>query len=977
MGQAKTGRWSILEEVIRTPSRHAPLPHWSWQGYASQSTPATQGGDVTVEPARGLSAGDDAAVAWQVGSRTSMHASSADRVDGASLVHELLRPGLPARELSTRTDFQASELSTCRCPACSRLFVTSATAATEAAAVVASLDLGLTFKLHSNPNANHRIYLDFDGYVLANSQWENGGALSVGAFYGANGVFSDAALRAIQEIWRRVAEDFAPFNIDVTTEQPTSADLQNSGAGDTRWGIRVAMTTNINLLTNRPITNAGGGGTAYLGSFNWATDEVCLVFNGYNATDAASIYAAAETVSHEVGHTLGLSHDGGTYGSNASYYEGHGTGATSWGTIMGAPFINADENVTTWSKGDYIGANNRQDDLGIITGSVSNAYVSGNGFSYRVDDYGDNLATAYRLSGTTPSSFGIIERNTDVDWFCFSTGSGDISLSIRNACQVFSANGDGTFSTHYLDGLGPNLDISANLYSSTGVLIASSNPLAQLDASFNLFLAAGDYYLSVEGVGFGNPLANPPSGYTDYGSLGQYLISGTLVSTIPVPALILTPSAGLTTSEAGAQSSFSVVLGTAPAADVVVNVVSSNEGEGTVSTPSLTFTPENWNTAQTVTVTGADDPLFDGPLTYSVTLTSSSADPAYQALTSSASLTNLDNDFPVLSFVGAPQTVVEGQSASVTYQVSLSSASLVPVTVAFATSNGTAIAGSDYTATSGILSFAPGQTSQSITITLLNDSLNEADETFSLILSSPTNAVLGSVSSITTTITDTLVASTSTVLPLGIENLRLDGLINIDATGNTAANVITGNSANNVLRGGGGIDTLSGLAGLDSFDLTGISSAANRSTIIDFDPITSGGETIRLSNNLTSRNAPALSLAIVASRATRVTLNTTAADLFAFNFDNTEDDVNLANSTNGAALLDGLNAANGSAALNTSARGGAGYIVAYDNGNAYLYRFNAGANSAVAANEIALIGILDSSTAIGVGALNANHFVLV
>jgi hypothetical protein len=118
-------------------------------------------------------------------------------------------------------------------------------------------------------------------------------------------------------------------------------------------------------------------------------------------------------------------------------------------------------------------------------------------------------------------------------------------------------------------------------------------------------------------------------------------------------------------------------------------------------------------------------------------------------------------------------------------------------------------------------------------------------------------------------------------------------------------------------------------------------------------------------------------LAIVASRATRVTLDTTAADLFAFNFDNTEADVNLANSTNGAALLDGLNAANGSAALNTSATGGAGYILAYDNGNAYLYRFNAGANSAVAANEIALIGILDSSTAIGVGALNANHFVLV
>ena len=877
------------------------------------------------------------------------------------MVHELLSTGLASVEPIS-----------CRCPGCSQLFVTSATATSVAAVSVPSLDLSLTFKLHSNPLANHTIYLDFDGYSLASSQWEDGGALQVGSFYSS---FTPASQQAIQDIWRRVAEDFSPFNINVTTEITNTEDLRKSGAGDSRWGIRVAMTTNKNLVTNAVIKNAGGGGTAYLGSFNWATDEVCLVFNGYNGTDAASIYAAAETVSHEVGHTLGLNHDGGSYGSNFSYYEGHGSGDTSWGTIMGAPFINAYENVTTWSKGDYIGANNKEDDLGIITGSVSNQWVAGNGFTYRVDDYGNSLANAYTLSGTAPGSFGIIERNTDVDWFRFSTGSGGISLSIRNACQVFSANGDGTFSTQYLDGLGPNLDISAKLFDANGFEIATDNPLDRLDASFNLSLAAGDYYLSVEGVGVGIPLNNPPSGYTDYSSLGQYLISGTLIDPILVPGLIVTPSIGLTTSESGTLATFSVALRTAPTAEVVISVLSGDNSEGTVSTSSLTFTSANWNLAQIVTVTGVNDDVIDGLQAYVVNLTSDSIDSDYKGLTSSVSLTNLDNDLPVLSLSPAATTVVEGQVNSVSYTVALSSGNHSGVTVNYATANGSATAGSDYTANSGSLSFAAGETSKTITISLLNNSLNETDETFSLSLSAPTNATLGSPSSVTTTLTDTLVATSSTVLPTGIENLRLDSTAAINGTGNSGANVITGNNGANVLKGGGGIDTLTGLGDRDTFDLSGLSNSANRCTITDF--ITgSGGETIQLSNSLTSRIGTTPLLALV-NQGSRVTLNTTNSDVFSFNFNNTEADVNLANSTNGSALLDGLNAASGSASLSTSSLGGRGYIVAYDNANAYIYSFNAGGNNAVIASEIALIGILDSSNPITVSALTANNFSLV
>jgi hypothetical protein len=90
----------------------------------------------------------------------------------------------------------------------------------------------------------------------------------------------------------------------------------------------------------------------------------------------------------------------------------------------------------------------------------------------------------------------------------------------------------------------------------------------------------------------------------------------------------------------------------------------------------------------------------------------------------------------------------------------LSAVSGQNVTVNYATSNGTASAGSDYGATSGTLTFAPGQTSVSFTIPVIDDSLNEADETVNIALSNPSNATLGSPANATLTIIDSYPACT-------------------------------------------------------------------------------------------------------------------------------------------------------------------------------------------------------------------------
>lgn len=377
-------------------------------------------------------------------------------------------------------------------------------------------DFSQTFLLHSNPGALHTVYLDFDGHTTSGTNWNSaftGGADIVTPAYDFDGdpsTFNDYELARIQRIWQRVAEDFLPFNVNVTTQDPGAGALiktsqqgggKNSPPPDTQWGVRIVIGGSSNDWFG-----SLAGGVAYIGSFNWASDTPAFVFPAQLSASAKNV---AEAISHEAGHTLGLSHDGRTSPSEG-YYAGHGSGATGWAPIMGVGYY---EELTQWSKGEYAFANNTQDDLAIIT--------TNNGFGYRADDYGNSAAAATELivSSSTFGGSGIIERNTDSDWFSFTTVSGDVNINVDPAER------------------GPNLDILARLYDASNVLIATSNPLDTLDAAFQLMLAAGTYYVSIDGVGKGDPLVD---GYTDYGSLGQYFISGSIT---PVPGDFLSIAA--------------------------------------------------------------------------------------------------------------------------------------------------------------------------------------------------------------------------------------------------------------------------------------------------------------------------------------------------------------------------------------------------------------------------------------------------
>jgi len=347
----------------------------------------------------------------------------------------------------------------------------------------APFDLAETFLLHSNPGAEHVLYIDFDGHVTTSPVWTqfNGDQPINSAPYDTDGqplVFSDVEREFIQLTWQYVAEDMLPFDIDVTTEEPPLDRLQYGGPGDVYWGVRVVVSA-TNFF--------GGDGVAFLGSFDSAEDLPAFVFN-------QSLESCGETVSHEAGHTFGLSHDGSPA---VAYYPGHGMGVTSWGPLMGSTFT---VNVSQWNAGDYLGANNLEDDLAIIS-SLDN----GNGFGYRTDDHGDTNPSATGMlfgPGVGPIT-GIVERKTDVDVFRFFWPGGAMNLQIT----PFTPK--------------PNLRVHAELEPESGGPVTVLDRPDALDAAFSAVADPGNYYLKISGTGYGTPW----TGFSDYASLGAYQIS--------------------------------------------------------------------------------------------------------------------------------------------------------------------------------------------------------------------------------------------------------------------------------------------------------------------------------------------------------------------------------------------------------------------------------------------------------------------
>lgn len=376
-----------------------------------------------------------------------------------------------------------------------------------------------TFQLHSRPTATKVIYLDFDGAVTQNTPWNGTNPTITTTAYDTDGNptnFSASEQANIVEIWQRMSECYSPWDVDVTTEDPGIDNLMNTGSGDTKWGIRVLFGD------SNPSPAPGSGGVAYVTGFGWGTNGVdvpCFVLSAGVGTNPKT---NADAGVHEVGHTLGLSHDGlfpSSDPNHVEYYSGQGSGKVGWAPNMGAGYYDP---IVQWSIGEYKNANNFQDDLNII--------ASQNGFGYRPDDYSSSQSGSKSIPGTPgATSFavnvsGVIETRADTDWFKIMSGSGTIKLNAVGG----PAN--------------TALDIQMSLYDSKGNLIVAANPPDDVIASISQSVSGGTFYVKIEGVGLGDPLV---TGYSDYASIGQYTITGSF-STVGIKgAPVLTTTADL------------------------------------------------------------------------------------------------------------------------------------------------------------------------------------------------------------------------------------------------------------------------------------------------------------------------------------------------------------------------------------------------------------------------------------------------
>ena len=358
-----------------------------------------------------------------------------------------------------------------------------------------------TFTLHSRPESMYRIYLDFNGFPTDHPDSWNDFTDQYWSLDDDRENFSDRELLEIQWIWAIVADKFSAFDVNVTTDvamfdEPDNTLLKRDGAGDVDgWGIRVVF-------------GADGpwGGVAYMNSFNWDRDVPCYVQN-YGAWSAATVAV------HEVGHTIGLGHDGRNLpnGEEEGYYGGHWvtderTGTeVRWAPIMGVGYGSMEQ----WSKGEYLDANNLQDDLEIITS--------------RFIHYLPDLPLEFIEEGGQLVARGTLESG-DVDSVTFRVGSRSLH-SYEAVSGVFAAE-------RQISSLYFVLTLTNN---ATGeVVFEEYSRLDTYRAYWEGELDAGIYTLSIAGAGV-EPTADR-QGFSSYGSIGAYTIyaimEGGLVSPI-------------------------------------------------------------------------------------------------------------------------------------------------------------------------------------------------------------------------------------------------------------------------------------------------------------------------------------------------------------------------------------------------------------------------------------------------------------
>ncbi|MEO8216430.1 MAG: Calx-beta domain-containing protein [Acidobacteriota bacterium] len=553
----------------------------------------------------------------------------------------------------------------------------------------------------------------------------------------------------------------ATFTVRLSSTPSADVTIALSSSDTTEGTVSPASITFTPANWNQPqtVTVTGVDDTMADGNINYSVitapaSSADANFNGVNGSDVSVINNDNDSPGITVSPTSGLVTNEG--GGIATFQVVLNTTPTSDVTI---PLSSTDTTEGTVSPASltFTPANALVAQIVTITGVNDNA--ADGDIDYQIVT-GLALSSDPNYAGTDPTDVDVVNEDNDTP---------GITILLDQNVVTTEAGGSATF--RVVLNTTPTSDVRIDLAASD----ANEGTVSPAFLTFTPANALIPQTVTVTGV----------DDQIDDGDVNYLVITAPASSADPnysgrdaadVPArnidddtasVTVTPVSGLVTSESGASATFTVRLTTIPTAPVTIALSSSNPGEGTPAPASLTFTAANALTAQTVTVTGVDDAITDGDVPYSIVTMASSPDPVYEAIdVADVSVTNLDDE-------GAPRllindvTVTEGNTGttSAVFTISLSGVSVSPVSVQYATADGSAVAGSDYVASSGSVTIAPGASSITITVPVITDAVTEPDENFAVILSNPSNATIAKAQGLGTIIDDDGVPAITSLSP--------------------------------------------------------------------------------------------------------------------------------------------------------------------------------------------------------------------
>ncbi|MCD1295456.1 hypothetical protein CUJ83_10640 [Methanocella sp. CWC-04] len=258
------------------------------------------------------------------------------------------------------------------------------------------------------------------------------------------------------------------------------------------------------------------------------------------------------------------------------------------------------------------------------------------------------------------------------------------------------------------------------------------------DASSN----PGESYISSNGVSWTDMTSGSVSGTFDEANVCLKAFTSSIIDISPL-------SMNLDEGDSGV---YMISLRSEPAGDVVISI--GNDDKVALNRTSVTFTPAGWETPECIEVTAIDDDMFNDDPVSVITHSSSSGDLKFNGLSISNVTVNIvENDATGELVFSAAQYQFNENAGNAVITVNRLNGDEGIIKVNYATSGVTAVAGQDYTAANGILTFNNGETAKTFNIPLLNDAVYENNETVLLALSNATNgSILGPVNTSVLTI---------------------------------------------------------------------------------------------------------------------------------------------------------------------------------------------------------------------------------